>query len=1757
MKGIIGGATTNGQKRSKSRKYVDRRVVKSQTVERHQARNAKQAFLEGVSDIREPPPQLIANMQKFEKQHKRQMSCYEFSDMFEALSMEPHGLDASASVAPNPKKGVKAVDLSSYREFIDYAKELSEQFPFCSDMLSILEDVFVTSYIITQTDDVTIMAASAFMFLKKRLNKDLLPTIYDYLINVKKPAMQAHGGVPTERFFYKAGFDEWRVYMDSPIFSHFGALASIMVSFGLFPEHKFDIHGFEVFSVKALDKQMDSFDLVDCVFTTATYFLECGYQLCHGTLIPFLTTNPDSINSLEENILHLRTHSTKVLLGQYEIDTGLTLAYYQDLLMSTYKQLKQLHEAFAHDRSNREAVARKLDFIVKLMIDFDNQMSLSGMRIAPYSISVYGKSSKGKSSVVMLLAACVLKANGFPCKDKNFCTIQPDDAYFSTFKADTQCVLLDDLANTVTDKTKVNPAERIIQIKNNISYFAPKADLLEKGRIQVKPKVLAVTTNVKDISSHDWSQEPVSVMRRFDVIITVEVRNDFQVDKRLSSQKIKEWRDTHPVDYIYHTHTDIPDFWLLTVERVAIRKPLVENGPELFEYITCEHEGKKLVNASIYTVMDYLRVESAKHFDNQKILVDANAEIGEKIVFCETCHKLPQRCNCPMPRPDPVVSGQPVDPTPPPSYADFFLNRIFPKKEIEVEELSPPTKMEPHGIITAVGVATQALGWNATTTYLSKKVSNSVFDLISHYKQQLTMDWFDQKVLSLVSDKFLYDLKNRFHIPHTFYWDYAPQFLRDRKSFRAWYYYSTTRRSVEGMQKRIKRYTIYSIISIILSCLFGWYDLAKIIGIFYVGLLASYISFSLSVNAVRATWEMSRRPIKSLFDVSKHDFECRTLVLGVMSILTASILLKTVRKLYTTYASHCVAQGNLIPCAKNVEERNSEVNVWRHTPMAPPCNPNTKDYTWDQLANAVQKNCVSVTLTYNGFAGCTAGVFIDSNFLMIPYHMVCFDKKVCNGMIPEFDCKITRAHIESGGSNWTEHITKFSVQRVSPEHDLCILQVHAGGTFKNLTKFYAEITRDTSTHVIYRDKFGVINEMIGHVVKKRSFHGDGPYRVDFEGGEVTYSSTTFCGMCMAAHISKTKQPSIIGHHIAGFSGTHTGGMITVSREALDAAIQDLTTRTHTFVPHSEGTFPMERLGKSFDFKSEISSKAPICFIESYNMGLFGSIGCQTTYKSEIRESEMAPIAEKYLGIKNKWGKPRFNPQWRPWYRTMEYMVNPKSGIDAKLLSIAFEDYITPLKTWIRDYAKYSPSLRPLSDCEIINGIPGCKFVDHMNFQSGIGFPLGGKKTKYLEGPPGEQRWKDPEMIQEEFAKMKACYLSGERYYPIFKACLKDEVTPLDKDKVRVFNASDLMMQYAWRKYALGIIRALSMNPLESEIAVGLNSGGDEWEQLENYVTFDGIADEFILACDYSKWDLQLPAQLVNAALQVILELAETAGTYSEEDLCIMRGLATDTTYFMCHYNGSLIEAHGGMASGHNLTAHLNSICNALLVRTGFYSLYSSDIAFRDAIHATFYGDDCKAGVKPGFHAFNHHSYRKYLWERLGMKITGCRKDEVDPKEFEHINTTDFLKRTSVFIPEIGCRLGAIDFDSIWRPFYCHGKLSCSKEDHYANALRGAKNELFLHGREVFEKYQPILIGIAFDMGLIDPFLYKDFDWHVSEWLNKFGESSIFSQSIDFAPFADSDYSESTVLSPQESTTDGSQLIVRLTGSDNECMSELT
>lgn len=476
------------------------------------------------------------------------------------------------------------------------------------------------------------------------------------------------------------------------------------------------------------------------------------------------------------------------------------------------------------------------------------------------------------------------------------------------------------------------------------------------------------------------------------------------------------------------------------------------------------------------------------------------------------------------------------------------------------------------------------------------------------------------------------------------------------------------------------------------------------------------------------------------------------------------------------------------------------------------------------------------------------------------------------------------------------------------------------------------------------------------------------------------------------------------------------------------------------------------------------------------------------------------------------------PTWKPFQESLMYSANPSIGIGCDKLSWAVRDYIAPIKELVLQNDWIHEHVKPLSRMETVCGIDGLRFVDKMKPNTSCGFPLTGSKKKFLTLLDPEQfpEFNYPQELDsqfwDEFDRVKQCYLRGERAHLIFKACLKDEPTPLVKDKVRVFQAAPIALQLMVRMYFLPIARVLSLYPLVSECAVGINSQGPEWNTLQGHITKYG--GDRILAGDYSKYDLRMPAEITLAAFKVFIILARASGNYSEEDISIMEGVATDICYPTVAFNGTLLQLIGSNPSGQNLTVYVNSIGNSLLLRCGFYHIASRDYPriweqfvshekkFRQIAAMATYGDDVKGSVRKGFDFFNHISYAQFLSDH-DMRFTMPDKEST-PTEYMLDKDADFLKRKNIWCEEVQMYFGALDEQSIFKSLHSVLKSDflTAEEQAVAN-INGAMREWFAYGKDVYEMRRTQLAEIARRHDFVCTELSVPYEDRMTTWKAKY------------------------------------------------------
>ena len=281
----------------------------------------------------------------------------------------------------------------------------------------------------------------------------------------------------------------------------------------------------------------------------------------------------------------------------------------------------------------------------------------------------------------------------------------------------------------------------------------------------------------------------------------------------------------------------------------------------------------------------------------------------------------------------------------------------------------------------------------------------------------------------------------------------------------------------------------------------------------------------------------------------------------------------------------------------------------------------------------------------------------------------------------------------------------------------------------------------------------------------------------------------------------------------------------------------------------------------------------------------------------------------------------------------------------------------------------------------------------------------------------------------------------------------------------MFQAAPIALSLAIRMYFLPVARFLSLHPLMSESAVGVNSFSTDWEQLMAHAT-KYAADNKVIAWDYSKYDVRMNSQMTTAVLLSFIDLAAIGG-YSEHDCMIMRNMIADIVHPVIDWNGTLIMAFNMNTSGNNITVNINGTAGSLYVRLGFFSIYPECEDFRKSVSAMTYGDDFKGSVHEDYRGFNYETYRAFL-QQYGVKITLPDKGS-NTCDFLDDSEADFLKRNSAEIEGVPCAIGRLAEDSIWKSLHCNLKSRTETPSNVAmSCIETALHEWFAFGKEHYD-----------------------------------------------------------------------------------------
>ncbi len=1462
----------------------------------------------------------------------------------------------------------------------------------------------------------------------------------------------------------------WRILKNHRMFDRFSTLLSSLVSMGFCEAAglTWTVNGLTIFDPLAKAKNMNAADVVDAFVDTSIFFFEAGHAcFTKGSFKPLmfgdmLASEFDELHAkIELFMMHYKSGNTE-LLDMSESDISQCF----DRAVNIAKQLKESSESpyeksFYRERHLRMCKARS-EFIVNILG--------SDLRVAPYTLLVYGTSGVGKSTVSRMFAHAVLRRNGFDDSPERIAYLNEADQFYSNYKTSINLVILDDMCNTKPQFLSEAPTNKVLRINNNAPEYANMADVESKGQVMIRPKLFIVTTNVKHVNAAIFSMEPISILRRFQHIITVEVKENFAKDGRLDTDKVNKASVNNP----------FVDAWYLTVEEVYGTK---EKNYSDVNFRTIDSQVGLLGRTDLDTVVTYLCDESVKHYETQKSVVQLSSKIAKSATPCTNC----KRYTC-VERDELCKVGK--------AFIEDECEEVVEDETTDKNPVDEPCLIEPHGLVSNVFSFTNWL-FPKMCSY-ARKEANAIYT----WWLKPFSKWSDSELVlcaqllgDYVNDNYYMALPTWFVTSDT-----GKRFLEwsekkrceDRHPFFS--FYETIHNNNEISSPIIAGF-------IFLAYKWPLYFAPPLIPFFYFGY--RYLRINKSCRSYEEL--LTRNQQISSFTKHIRDHTVTAFVAGSVALASCYAFFQ----LYKRTSAILTIPHTISPtCLADIEERDGEVNPWLEvvTDKAPLTDDERaqRTITDDQFVKKIANNVFHLTYTFSGGkTGSCNVVFLSSCIGLMPKHIwhesYCNNRMVGTRQTMVFECRKTMAigGLRSFVLNYEDMV------EVAP--DLLLFYTASIGEHADISK-YLQVAdyKSVPANLVFRNKDCNLQEFGAHMVSKKVSH----VGASFEGAEVVATTALLQGMCMSPYLSKGKSKFIAGFHIGGTEDTH-GIAIRLTKDTYDKGVVKLKKMLpHALTMPEKTDVPDTRYGKEIFVEGPIPPKSPVNFLPSETpVRLLGPCNGAVTPKSNVVETLLANHFEKHMGFKPCWGPPKLKPKgqpWKPWRDTLVHLTNPAVNMPHRDMRWAMTDYLKPLKEKIKD-KMFHEHLKPLSRLHIVSGIDGVRFIDRMAPKTSTGMYLGGPKSKFLlpvisDDETVQVKFTFPDYIWEEFEKAEELLRNGKRPGTVFKACLKDEPTRLDKDKVRVFEAAELLLQLLLRKYFLPVARFLSLIPLVSECAVGINATGPEWEELHNYMTKFG--KDRILAGDYSKYDLRMPADAVMAAFAVLIDLARTSGNYTEDDLKIMETLSSEVIYPFVAYNGVLVQLLGSNPSGQNLTVYINSIVNSLQMRCAWHSIYGNRYEFQSYVTIATYGDDVKGSVHRSKNDFNCISVANYF-EKYDQKFTPPDKKS-DPVPYMTDANADFLKRKSVYVPELGQHVGALDRESIFKALCCAMEDSdLTPAEQAVENARTAAEEFFYHGKDVYDEQRKKLKKLLASVNLANSELEIPFEQRVERWKNKY------------------------------------------------------
>lgn len=1498
---------------------------------------------------------------------------------------------------------------------------------------------------------------------------------------------------------FKSLLTNWQAIKESEAAKQLYHFISTVLATGLCKVNHIElsVKGLEVFRIAATKKVASLTDLVQVVIETTVFFYERGCAYLSTNNLWDLIYSDNQIVIFEKEFAFVVANKPYAIAGEWAEMGMSSLDYFALMDKLTDDIVGMIKLSTGPEKSNLSA---KLTMLEKVKVEVKRANVAPTMRMKPFGVVLFGGTGVGKSSVLPYIIHYLNKINGFESSRERVITLNPAEKYQSEYKCNTNVVILDDIMNQKLEVSEGSPGDLIIRLLNNIPAAALKADVDSKGNVMMAPNFVYGTTNVKTMCSHQLSNEPVSILRRFEYFITMTVKDEYSRSDSvmLDSSKVPRER--------------VPDAWWFKVEYVV--PELVHDGHPAKPKFHVARDGDRLLEKiGIQHLLDFLGHSSKIHFTEQRDFVSRSADVF-RMEICDRCKQLENLCNC--------ARNEEEDQADSTAWPSAILRHIEEDEESESsifnfdyinatdEQIDAAVRADDEWIATVREAEeyrrrNPQMRHQGLTEFFGDAFDRDRIKRASErksYRDTYGMDIGRRSTPAVSSDEEeikpqLSENNIKLAFDQLFLGNNLPtktrfEHIRDKavneviknpflQSFITGQYNSMLGWTAVCWNFLVSKWNddkwdcmlfmmLLMINSAVITAVTVPVAIATRCGIFSARRIDQCYSWAtdrmttliLSESSLVKMRENRIRQVKTVMKLSLYG----------ISLLSMVYVVKRAINAYKVYNNQALSEGGTLP----VDEKH-KIDHWAPVVISTvPPSLKSSTTTADQLRNLLEKKIGSATLhcVETGRKSQMVIFPLCSNIWVINSHAL-------TGHNQKVDVVIR----EPGtiGPNFSD-IIGVNNTYIIPDNDLALVVLPRGGSQYDFTEYFPEIKEHVKymCSIVYKGPDSCVKDQRVLAYPKTITYQGPKGNIVIKGYHYTANEPTFEGMCMSPLMTYESKPQILGFHCCGVTGAREGGAAMLCRQEIIKAIGTLKGRLGLMVAHSAcpnglnfediGPFP------NVSLTGDINAKSPFRFLEQGTFNLYGQhSGPRQTPSTAVVKTLLSDAVEEVFGVPCQWGPPENIKTYKP-RRVEAVKMCAISSMDPDRMAYATYDYCLSVFDALPDAAVRG--IRPLDRATTLSGQDGISQLRSVVLSTSCGHPINKPKNKVLRRTGVSTDFvtdiiEAPDYIWERVEKCEKLLLEGKRCHFVFKASLKDEPKKIGSGKVRVFAGVSLEGLLIMRKYFLPLGIVIMRNPYLCESAVGINAHGKDWDRLVRHVTQRG--SDRMIAGDYAGFDSSMSPSASMAAFSCLLYLACRCG-YSQDDLAVMRGIATEICYPTYDFFGEIVVVAGSEPSGHPMTVFVNNIVNSLYIRYAYYSIYSFDRErfFNSVVTQMNYGDDNIMSVSEDRKEFNHTAIQKEL-EKSGVIYTMADKEGVSIP-FIKMEDCAFLKRTFRHDVDRDVYLGPLDVMSLYKTLH-----TCVKSDTVTLELQNCDMvssvlfEAFLHGRDFYEDFREKMIKV--------------------------------------------------------------------------------